>query len=157
MKNLILLLLTFLICESIFAQSQKEVKVATARAELFNKVAILDSSLFAAYNAKDLELMKTFFTNDLEWYQDNGGLIDFEQVFINFESIFNRDYDLKRNLIKESLEVHPIEGYGAIEVGSHQFKHFENGKLEVGTFKFLMIWKNDNGNWKISRLISYDH
>ena len=88
------------------------------------------SALFSAYNSKNLNLMKTYFT---------------------------REYTLTRSLIKESLEVHPIEGYGAIEVGSHQFKHIENGKLEVGTFKFLMIWKNDNDNWKISRVISYDH
>ena len=157
MKNLFLFLLTFTICTSAFAQSQKERKVATTQTTLFNKVANLDSSLFAAYNSKNLNLMKAYFTKDLEWYQDNGGLIDFEKVFSNFQSIFNRDYDLKRNLIKESLEVHPIEGYGAIEIGKHQFKHIENGKLEIGTFKFLMIWKNDNGNWKISRVISYDH
>ena len=157
MKNLFLFLLSFTICTSAFAQSQNETKVANTQIELFNKVANLDSSLFAAYNTKNLDLMKTYFTNDLEWYQDNGGLIDFEKVFINFKSIFQRDYDLKRNLIRESLEVHPIEGYGAIEIGKHQFKHIENGKLEIGTFKFLMIWKNDNGNWKISRVISYDH
>jgi ABC-type multidrug transport system fused ATPase/permease subunit len=157
MKNLILLLLTISIYSTVIAQSQNERKVATTQKELFNKVAQLDSSLFAAYNSKKLDLMKTYFTNDLEWYQDNGGLIGFEKVFENFNSIFNRDYDLKRNLIKESLEVHPIEGYGAIEIGKHQFKHIENGKLEIGTFKFLMIWKNDNGNWKISRVISYDH
>ena len=157
MKNLFLFLLTFAIFTSALAQSQNERKVATTQTALFNKVANLDSSLFAAYNSKNLDLMKTYFTKDLEWYQDNGGLIDFEKVFSNFQSIFNRDYDLKRNLIKESLEVHPIEGYGAIEVGKHQFKHIENGKLEIGTFKFLMIWKNDNGNWKISRVISYDH
>ena len=157
MKNLILLAFAFLICTSAFAQSQNQRKVAAAQTALFNKVASLDSSLFAAYNSKNLDLMKTYFTSDLEWYQDNGGLIDFDKVFSNFQSIFNRDYDLKRNLIKESLEVHPIEGYGAIEIGKHQFKHTENGKLEIGTFKFLMIWKNDKGNWKISRVISYDH
>ena len=157
MKNLILLLLTFTICKSGFAQIQDEIKVETTQTALFNEIANLDSSLFEAYNSKNLDLMKTYFTKDLEWYQDNGGLIDFEKVFSNFQSIFNRDYDLKRNLIKESLEVHPIEGYGAIEIGKHQFKHIENGKLEIGTFKFLMIWKNDNGNWKISRVISYDH
>lgn len=157
MKNLILFLLIFAISISAFAQSQNERKVATTQIELFNKVANLDSSLFEAYNSKNLDLMKTYFTKDLEWYQDNGGLIDFEKVFSNFQSIFNRDYDLKRNIIRESLEVHPIEGYGAIEIGKHQFKHIENGKLEIGTFKFLMIWKNDNGNWKISRVISYDH
>jgi hypothetical protein len=157
MKNVILFLLTFTICASSFAQSQNERKVVTSQIELFNKVANLDSSLFAAYNSKNLDLMKTYFTKDLEWYQDNGGLIDFEKVFSNFQSIFNRDYDLKRNLIRESLEVHPIEDYGAIEIGKHQFKHIENGKIEIGTFKFVMIWKNDNGNWKISRVISYDH
>jgi ketosteroid isomerase-like protein len=157
MKNLILLLLTFTICKSGFAQIQDEIKVETTQTALFNEIANLDSSLFEAYNSKNLDLMKTYFTKDLEWYQDNGGLLDFEKVFSNFQSIFNRDYDLKRNLIKESLEVHPIEGYGAIEIGKHQFKHIENGKLEIGTFKFLMIWKNDNGNWKISRVISYDH
>jgi hypothetical protein len=157
MKNIILLLLTFSICTSVTAQSQNERKVAITQKELFNKIANLDSALFAAYNSKNLDLMKTYFTSDLEWYQDNGGLINFEKVFNNFQSIFNRDYDLKRNLINESLEVHPIEDYGAIEIGKHQFKHIENGKLEIGTFKFLMIWKNDNGNWKISRVISYDH
>ena len=151
------LLLSIFIYSNALAQSQNERKVATTQIELFNKVANLDSSLFAAYNSKNLNLMKTYFTKDVEWYQDNGGLIDFEKVFSNFQSIFNRDYDLKRNLIRESLEVHPIEGYGAIEIGKHQFKHIENGKLEIGTFKFVMIWKNDNGNWKISRVISYDH
>lgn len=142
---------------SVLAQSQNERKVAATQKELLNKIANLDSSLFAAYNSKNLDLMKTYFTSDLEWYQDNGGLIGFETVFLNFQSIFNRDYDLKRSLIKESLEVYPIEGYGAIEIGKHQFTHIENGKPEIGTFKFLMIWKNENGSWKISRVISYDH
>lgn len=155
MKNLILIFISICICSSTSAQNER--KVATTEKELFTKIAQLDSSLFEAYNSKKLDVMKSYFTNDLEWYQDNGGLIGYEKVFINFQSIFNRDYDLKRNLIKESLEVHPIEGYGAIEIGKHQFKHIENGKLEIGTFKFLMIWKNDNGNWKISRVISYDH
>ena len=157
MKNLILLAFAFTICTSVFAQSQNEIKVASTPSDLFNKIANLDSSLFAAYNSKNLDLMKTYFTQDLEWYQDNGGLIGFEKVFSNFQSIFNREYDLKRNLLNESLEVHPIEGYGAIEIGKHQFKHIENGKLEIGTFKFLMIWKNDKGSWKIARVISYDH
>lgn len=151
------LLLSIFIYSSALAQNQIQKLAAITKNELFNKIANLDSLLFAAYNSKNLDLMKNFFTSDLEWYQDNGGLIGFEKVFENFNSIFNRDYDLKRSLIKESLEVHLIEGYGAIEIGMHQFKHIENGKLEIGTFKFLMIWKNDNENWKISRVVSYDH
>lgn len=157
MKNLLLLIFSVSTCVSVTAQNQDEKAISKTQKDLHNKIALLDSALFTAYNSKNLALMKTYFTNDLEWYQDNGGLIDFDKVFINFQSIFNREYDLKRTLIKESLEVHPIQGYGAIEVGKHQFSHIENGKLEIGTFKFLMIWKNENGNWKISRVISYDH
>jgi hypothetical protein len=104
--------------------------------KLFDKIAQLDSALFAAYNSKNIERMKTYFMEDLEWYQDNGGFINYEKVFSNFKSIFDRDYELKRNLIKESLEVHPIEDFGAIEIGQHQFRHIENGKSDVGTFKF---------------------
>ncbi len=151
------LLLSIFIYSSALAQNQIQKSAAITKNELFNKIANLDSLLFAAYNSKNLDLMKNFFTSDLEWYQDNGGLIGFEKVFENFNSILNRDYDLKKSLIKESLEVHLIEGYGAIEIGMHQFKHIENGKLEIGTFKFLMIWKNDNENWKISRVVGYDH
>lgn len=157
MKNLLLLFLSISVCVSVVAQNKDESIVSKTNEELFSKIAQLDSALFTAYNSKNLALMKTYFTKDLEWYQDNGGLIHFDKVFENFQSIFNRNYTLTRTLIKESLEVHPIQGYGAIEIGKHQFSHTENGKLEVGTFKFLMIWKNENGNWKISRVISYDH
>jgi len=157
MKRSFVIFICLSFCYCSFAQNNNENKVTDKESVLYKKIAQLDSALFSAYNSKNLNQMKTYFTKDLEWYQDNGGLIDFEKVFANFQSIFNRDYTLTRSLIKESLEVYPIEGYGAIEVGSHQFKHMENGKLEVGTFKFLMIWKNDKGNWKISRVISYDH
>lgn len=157
MKKLVALLLGIAMCAGVDAQNQNEKKVVSTDKELVAKITQLDSAMFAAFNSKNIDVMKTYFTSDLEWYQDNGGLIGYEKVFENFQSIFNRDYELTRSLIKESLEIHPIQGYGAIEIGKHQFKHIENGKLEVGTFKFLMIWKNDNDNWKISRVISYDH
>jgi hypothetical protein len=157
MKKLLILFLSISIYSTALAQNQTEKKVAVTDKALFTKIAQMDSALFDAYNSKNLELLKTFFTKDLEWYQDNGGLMAYEEVFTNFQSIFNKDYDLKRNLIEGSLVVHPIKGFGAIEIGQHQFKHIENGKLEVGTFKFLMIWKNDNGQWKISRVVSFDH
>ncbi len=157
MKYLLLLGASVSFFISTFSQSSHVNKATNLETSLYKTIADLDSALFTAYNSKNLALMKTYFTKDLEWFQDNGGLIHYDKVFENFQSIFNRDYALTRTLIKENLEVHPIQGYGAIEIGSHQFKHIENGKLEVGTFKFLMIWKNDNGKWRIARVISYNH
>ena len=157
MKTTISLLFCLCIFSKAQSQNANEKKVASTEQALFNKIAQLDSALFAAYNSQNLTLLKTYFTKDLEWYQDNGGLMGYEKVFANFQEIFNKDYELKRILVEGSLAVHPIQGFGAIEIGRHQFKHIENGKLEVGTFKFLMIWKNENGTWKISRVVSYDH
>ena len=81
----------------------------------------------------------------------------YKTVFKNFENTFKKEYKLTRELVKGSLEVYPIKNYGAIEIGEHQFKHIENGKEEIGTFKFVMIWKLENNLWKISRVISFGH
>jgi hypothetical protein len=137
-----------------FTNEQKQV---VSDKVLFNKIQELDSLMFNAYNHQDLPKMKSYFTADLEWYQDNGGLLNSETVFTNFQNIFNNKEKLSRELVYGTLEVIPIKGFGAIEIGKHRFKHMEDGKLLIGTFRFLMIWKNVNGDWKISRVVSFDH
>jgi ketosteroid isomerase-like protein len=136
------------------AQSKK---VAATSQSLYQEIAKMDSILFAAYNHQDFITLKSLFTNDLEWFQDNEGLITYQTVMSNFEAMLKRENKLTRTLIKGSLEVHPIKNYGAMETGIHEFRHFENGKEEIGNFKFLMIWKKTGDQWKISRVVSYDH
>lgn len=135
----------------------QEKKVAPTSDELFNEIQHMDSVVFDAFNNRDMPVFKALFSEDLEWFQDNGGLLSYETVFKNFDTMFHKDYRLTRTLVKGSLEVHPIKDYGAIEIGTHEFRHIENGKEEVGTFKFLMIWHKKEGLWKISRMVSYDH
>jgi len=153
-RKIIILAATLLFTNILFAQ---EKKVAQTSAELYNEIAYMDSVMFAYFNTQQLAPFKALFTTDLEWFQDNGGLISYQKVFENFDNTFKKPYKLTRQLVKGSLEVHPIKDYGAIEIGMHQFKHIENGKEEIGTFKFLMIWKKENNQWKISRVVSYDH
>ncbi|MEP7165481.1 MAG: nuclear transport factor 2 family protein [Ferruginibacter sp.] len=135
----------------------QEKKIAPTSQSLFNEIAHMDSVLFNAFNTQNMNLFKPLFTEDLEWYQDNGGLIPYKIVFDNFENTFKKEFKLTRQLVKSTLEVHPLKDYGAIETGTHQFRHIENGKEEVGTFKFLMIWRKTGDSWKISRVVSYDH
>ena len=139
-----------------FAQAQEK-KAAPTSQELYNEIAAMDTILFDAFNAKDMAKFKPLFSEDLEWYQDNGGLLSYETVFTNFEKMFKNENKLTRQLVKGSLEIHPIKDFGAIETAVHQFRHVENGKEEIGTFKFLAIWKKINNEWKITRMISYDH
>jgi ketosteroid isomerase-like protein len=135
----------------------QEKKVAPTSKVLFDEISAMDSVLFTAYNNQDISKLKTLFTEDLEWFQDNGGLISYKEVIDNFENIFKKPYKLNRQLVKGTLEVHPVKNYGAIEIGTHQFRHIENGKEEIGNFKFLMIWQKIGEKWKLSRVVSYDH
>ncbi len=135
----------------------QEKKVAATPQELYNEIARMDSVIFSYFNTRQMSKFKALFTEDLEWFQDNGGLIPRKQIFENFQATFLKPWVLTRQLVPGSLEVHPLKGYGAIEIGRHQFRHIENGKEEVGTFTFLMIWRKKNGLWKISRVVSYDH
>jgi ketosteroid isomerase-like protein len=135
----------------------QEKKVAKTSPGLFVEIARMDSTVFAAFNSKDILKFQSLFSKDLEWFQDNGGLLNYKTVFENFATMFRQTPDLKRELVMGTLEIHPIKDYGAIEIGTHRFRHFENGKEESGTFKFLMIWKKKDGLWKITRVVSYDH
>ena len=118
-------LISLLVTISVSAQ---EKKVAPTSLELYKEIERADSILFQAFNRQDMATFKAMFTKDLEWFQDNGGLIPYKTVFENFGNTFKNENKLSRVLVKESLEVHPLKDYGAIETGSHQFRHFENGK-----------------------------
>ena len=127
--------------------------------ELYDAIAKMDSLMFAAFNAHDPDRLQSYFDEDLEFYHDRDGLADFSHTMSNFRGLFerNKNTGLRRGLVEGSLEVYPLNNYGAVEVCLHRFCHKENGKDDCGVFKNIMIWQNKNGQWKVTRVISYDH
>jgi len=117
----------------------------------------MDAKLFEAFNAHNLDAMMAMFTDDVEFYQDNDGVSNYQETKTDFTKMLASVPDIKRDLVKGSLEVYPIKDYGAIETGIHRFCHKENGKEECGSFKFVHIWRKTGDLWKISRVISYGH
>lgn len=124
---------------------------------LFNEIARMDSLVFTALNTRDTLQFKTFFSEDLEFYHDKGGLTGYDHTINFLKSLVESKSDLRRELVKGSLKVYPIPGYGAMEIGTHRFCHMENGKEDCGNFKFIHIWQKKDGQWKITRVVSYDH
>lgn len=156
LKTFYVVLMVGVTSACLFGQSDTKTYIPVNKS-LYNTIASQDSILFEAFNNRNLEVLKTFFADDLEIFQDNIGVRNYDQSMEAFRGLFSQDYILTRQLVKESLEVYPIKDYGAIETGSHTFCHTENGKLECGTFKFVHIWELQNGQWKITRIITYDH
>jgi len=130
---------------------------AQAPNDLRAAIVSADSALFTAYNQRDLSTFQSFFTPDLEFYQDNEGVENYAQTMKDFAQMFGQAAPIHRELVPGTLEVYPIKNYGAMEVGRHRFCHVENGKDDCCTFSFVHIWRQTKTGWKISRVISYGH
>src|SRR5688500_20341109 len=68
----ILLLVPLLPTGWVEAQSKTD---RSGSQELYERIASLDAALFDAYNACDIDKVGTFFTEDLEFYHEKGGLL----------------------------------------------------------------------------------
>jgi ketosteroid isomerase-like protein len=132
-------------------------KKAATSGELFDIIARMDGAMFEAFNGHDVDRLMSMFSDDLEFYHDTGGVTNYAQTKDSFGKLFANTPDIRRDLVKGSLEVYPIKDYGAIEIGEHVFCHNENGKDDCGTFKFAMVWRKTGESWKVSRVISYGH
>jgi ketosteroid isomerase-like protein len=154
-------LIFFLAPSSVWTQAKQATTQSNRKPpvsqKLYDEISHMDSVLFDAFNARDLDKIKTLFTEDLEFYHDKNGLVSPKQNIDNIKNLFDQNNGMRRELEKDSLEVYPIKDYGAIEIGAHSFSHVENGKEIRGTFKFVQIWRKKDGGWKVSRVISYDH
>ena len=132
---------------------------STASPELNATIVALDSALFAAFNAHDAELLGTYFTSDLEFYHDKGGLAGYDSTMAGFRRLFTRTTtaDMQRELVPGSLEVYPLGDFGLLEICQHRFCHTEIGARECGTFKNIMVWRKEGTGYRVSRVISFDH
>jgi len=134
---------------------------------LSEAVAAADAQFFRLFfeECDPAELAK-FLTDDFEMYHDKGGVV------ATSAAAFVADYAKtcaarqqpdswrsRRELVKETLRVDPVPGFGAIEEGDHLF--FErkgNGpEKEVGRAHFAQLWKLDGAQWRLSRVFSYSH
>jgi Domain of unknown function (DUF4440) len=122
---------------------------------LYQTIAALDTKLFTAYNTCDLATLSAMVSDDLEFYHDVTGLSVGRQALL--DGVKNNICGkVTRELVPGSLEVYPIAKYGAVEIGTHRFHH-PGDPTNIGEAKFIHVWHNDAGTWKITRVLSFDH
>ena len=139
------------------AQSESAPEAALAKIILQH-----DSTFWNAYNRCDVETMGEFFTDDLEFYHDRSGLVTPKEKFVKSMSTGlcgNENSKLRRVEISGTLRVFPMNDYGALLTGEHVFYIVpKDGKEYLdGYGKFTHLWRQENGKWKMARVLSYDH
>src|SRR5437879_8670736 len=117
-RSLPLFLLVLLVLSSISADAQSVAQPDP----LFTTIQSLDTKLFDAYNHCDLTTLGTMVSDDLEFYHDQTGLSVGKESFLAAirQNICGK---VERALLPETLEVYPLKGYGAVEIGIHRFHH----------------------------------
>jgi hypothetical protein len=124
---------------------------------LSRTVMSLDAALFEAYNTCDLAKFTSFFSSDVEFYHDQTGLMTGVD---NLKEAVQKNIcgKVRREAMPTTVKVYPMKGFGAVQTGSHRFTHpGSDDKQSVGEAKFIHLWQNKDGAWKITRVISYDH
>lgn len=123
---------------------------------LFDELARADHALFDALFARcDAEAAISLLADDVEFYDDRSGLSAGEDLREDFRRL-TRDcpagHGVRRILLPGSVEVHAIEGYGAVQTGVHHF--VEHGAATSTVARFVHTWRRDGDRWKLARIIS---
>jgi ketosteroid isomerase-like protein len=121
--------------------------------KLYDTIVELDSIFFTAYNNCDLSKQSDLLSEDLEFYHDKGGLSTSKsEVMTAIEN--NICGKVTRELVKGSIEVYQIPGFGAVQMGMHKFHNSQEPNAIPKASKFITIWKRQDDEWSITRVIS---
>ena len=126
---------------------------------LYDELARMDSILFdAAFVSCDLARITSMFTDDVEFYHDVTGAKAGKGVVDDFARLTRncpRAQGVTRELVPGSLQVYPMNNYGAVQMGAHHFVQANGEPSAVALF--VHLWRRVDGEWKLARVLSYDH
>jgi Domain of unknown function (DUF4440) len=136
-------------------------------AALREAIVARDSEFFALFfEGCDAAKVRTMLSGDFEMYHDKGGMVarGADPFIADYaKSCEERKkpdaWRSRRELLPETLSVHPVPGYGAIEDGEHVFyERRGNGpEKKAGRARFTQVWQLTPGGWRLSRVLSYAH
>jgi hypothetical protein len=126
----------------------------------------LDSLFWKTYNTCDIEHNGLYFTDDIKFYHDKGGITNGKNALvasIKNNICGNPNQRVRREAVEGTVTVYPMRNgdsvYGAIISGDHYFYVTEKNQPEkrTGLARFTHLWLLQNKEWKMSVVLSYDH
>jgi hypothetical protein len=130
-----------------------------ARAQLKAEIVAADARLFGGLNNRDIGPMKEGFSPRVEFYHDRSGVTGYAENIAIFEKNFRAPNRIRREAMPDTVEVFPAGPNHAMHIGKHRFcnKPSETEPEGCGVYRFSMVWERDGGQWKLLRVLSYDH
>jgi hypothetical protein len=149
----LILFIAFFASVNVNAQNHDTYSYKPKSQALYDTIIHMDSVYFNAYNNCDMDKQAAIYADSIEFYHDGSGLETSKENLLKAikENICGK---VTRELVKGSIEVYAIPNFGAIEMGLHRFiNHAENNALSKPD-KFVIVWRHQNNQWQIYRVIS---
>jgi ketosteroid isomerase-like protein len=121
--------------------------------DLYKTIVKLDSTFFNAYNTCDLTKQAAFYSDSIEFFHDKSGLETSKKKILEDTKKYVCG-KVTRELVQGSIEVSPLPGYGAVEIGIHMFHNNQEKNDTPHQSRFVIIWRNQNNRWTITKVIS---
>ena len=139
-----------------------------APAALTERIAARDAEFFQLFfEGCDPARARSMIADDVEMYHDKGGFVwrGAEGVIAEYAKACDERrkpdaWRSRRELVRGTLRVDPVPGYGAIEDGVHVFYEREGDGPErlAGRARFTQLWAlGEDGVWRLARIFSFAH
>lgn len=137
------------------------------RPALERAISARDAEFFALlFEGCDPARLRTMLAPGFEMYHDKGGVVT--RSAEPFVAQYARDcaermkpdaWRSRRELLRETLLVDPVPGYGAIEHGEHVFyeRKGDGPEKKVGRSVFTQLWELGPDGWRLTRVFSFAH
>lgn len=123
-------------------------------AELVEAIQALDKQHYDAFNACDMKTLEALYAPGAEFYHDlNGKVLTREQLMA---AIRKNICGKVQRRATAPIEIQPLAGVGAIEIGAQCFYRTGKDACEQEG-RFFMLWRYDNGTWQLTRVFSFAH
>ena len=118
-------------------------------------IVALDKQFFDAYNSCNIAVLDSMISEDLEFYHDQGGLVDSKAVLMTGlrNNICGEGKKVRRELLVNTTEVYRIKEYGAVQMSIHRFHNEVEGSVGRPA-RVIQLWREERGVWKMTRAIS---
>lgn len=137
-----------------------------ASSALIAELAEKDRQLFDAVFGCKLDDLAKLIADDFEFVHDKYGLTaDSGAKFMDGmrqnckAQEAGTNFRARRELVEGSMAVYVLNEYGAMQMGEHRFFALQPGQPDrlTETGQFIDLWRRIDGEWKLARVISYDH
>ncbi|MFY8127135.1 MAG: nuclear transport factor 2 family protein [Chitinophagaceae bacterium] len=134
---------------------------------LYKIILQKDSLLFnIGFNTCDISQFENLLSEKFDFFHDKSGISNKTKFLTDLRNGLCKDpknFQARRELIKNSTKIYALYNngilYGAIQEGTHQFFETINSKPENfgSSAKFTHVWILENGVWKLSKSLSFEH